>query len=217
MDTIRNKSKAHTQYRLSNGKRVPSVTTILGMIAKPELYRWHNKMGLDGIDTNKYVDIAARAGTCCHAMIEAYMSGKTFDPSDFTKDEQDMADNGMIKFLDWEAHHIIQPIANELVLVSEKNGYGGTIDCYCVLDGKKTLLDFKTSKTIYDSHLYQLSAYKELLLENGYEVDDCRILRIGRDEYEGFEDRAMGDSTLYYKMFEYAKGLYDTKKQIDKL
>jgi hypothetical protein len=43
------KTKQHTIYKLADGSRVPGVTTIVGMKAKPQLIDWANRIGLEGI------------------------------------------------------------------------------------------------------------------------------------------------------------------------
>src|SRR5439155_21898181 len=55
------KVKAHVRYYTSKGEQVPGVTTILSVLNKPALVSWANRMGLQGIDTHKYVDEAARS------------------------------------------------------------------------------------------------------------------------------------------------------------
>ena len=57
------RGRVHTVYKTKDGKRVPGVTTILGVINKPALVRWANNLGLQGIDSTNYVDATARCGT----------------------------------------------------------------------------------------------------------------------------------------------------------
>ena len=44
-DKIKGISKAHTVYKLADGTRVPGATTITGLLNKPHLVRWANKIG----------------------------------------------------------------------------------------------------------------------------------------------------------------------------
>jgi hypothetical protein len=99
-------------------------------------------------------------------------------------------------------------------LISEKYGYGGTIDFLCYLDGVLTLVDFKTSKAIYDEMLLQLCAYVKLLQENGYDIKQAKILRIGRDESEGFEERTITKFTHRFKIFRHCLRIYQLKAQL---
>ena len=123
--SIANKSKQHTVYKLKDGTRVPGVTTVLNVLNKPALVPWANKMGLQGIDTTKYVDAAALAGTAAHAMIQAHLTGEVFDGTSYPQDLLSLAENGFIKYLDWEKGHKIEDVHSELQLVSERWRYGG--------------------------------------------------------------------------------------------
>ena len=51
---------AHTTYKNSKNEKLPSVTTVLSIINKPALMIWHNKMGLQGINTINYVSELAK-------------------------------------------------------------------------------------------------------------------------------------------------------------
>ena len=215
MDKLKSNAKSHNQrYKNKAGERVPGVTTFLGVLAKPALVPWANKLGLQGIDVSKYVDSLAGAGTCAHYMIECYLKREKPDLSNFTSNQIELAENSVLKFYDWEKKHTFEVIGSELVLISEKYQYGLTIDLYCKLDGKKTLIDFKTAKAIWPEMGIQLSAYKAGLEENGYEVEDARILRIGRDEVEGFEDRQITNLDKNFELFKHCVAVYNLQKEI---
>ena len=57
--TIIDRSKQHGPYLLKDKTRVPGVTTITGILDKPALKTWANKIGLQGIEIKKYVDSLA--------------------------------------------------------------------------------------------------------------------------------------------------------------
>jgi len=205
---VSNRYKPHQKYYLRDGTEVPGVTTVLGVMAKPALIRWANQQGLKGIDTTKYVDSMAAVGTLAHAMIEAHLTGETADTSDYSHNQIDLAENAVLSYLSWEKGHDLRVIRTEAQLVSEDYRFGGTIDCYGVLDGVPTLVDFKTSKAIYDEHLYQVSAYAALLEEHDYVVDRIMILQVGRDETEGFSTRTLDDWTHEFHIFQCSLNLY---------
>lgn len=213
-DKLRTASKAHTIYKTGDGTRVPGTTTITGLLAKPFLITWANRLGLAGIDSTKYRDEAADIGTLAHAMIQAHLQREEMDLAHYSPLQVDLASNAVLSYLEWEKQHSLELILCEVPLVSDKNLYGGTIDCYCKLNGEYTLLDFKTGKAIYDEFFVQLAAYKELLVEHGYRVDKCRILRIGRDETEGFEERAISETDKYFGIFESLLRIYGLKKEL---
>lgn len=214
-DKIKGVSKAHTVYKLADGKtRVPGTTTITGLLNKPYLVKWANNLGLEGIDSSTYTDEAAKTGTLAHAMVQAHLQNEQLDMNQFSKVQIDLAENALISFFEWKSRHEIEPIKCEVPFVSETLKYGGTIDCYCLLDGKPTLLDFKTGKAIYEEYFVQLAAYRNLLEEQGLPVERCQILRIGRDETEGFEERAVTDTRKYFEIFRNLLNVYYLKKDL---
>ena len=213
-DKLKGISKAHTVYKLADGTRVPGTTTITGLLNKPQLVRWANQLGLEGIDSSTYTDEAAKIGTLAHAMVQAHLQRDELDMNQFSKVQIDHAENSLISFFEWKSRHKIEVIDCELPMVSEELKYGGTIDCYCFLDGVPTLLDFKTGKAIYEEYFVQLAAYKNLLEEQGHIVERCEILRIGRDETEGFEERHVTDTSKYFEIFKSLLNVYYLKKEL---
>jgi len=208
------KSRAHIIYKLGDGVRVPGVTTVLSILNKPALVKWANNLGLQGIDSSKYRDEMADIGTLAHKMILDYFNNAETDTADYSESQIDLSENCLLSFWEWAKGHKIEVIMAEAQLVSSGYGYGGTIDCFCKLDGVPTLLDFKTGKAIYPEMFYQLAAYKELLVESLDVVDSCRILRIGRDENEGFEERLVTDTSKHFEIFKHCLAIYNLKKEI---
>lgn len=213
-DKLKKISKAHTVYKTSEGKRVPGATTITGLLNKPYLIPWANRLGLEGIDSTKYRDEAAEIGTLAHEIIQAHLQGQEMDYSEYGTLQKDLAENSVLSYLEWEKRHKIEPILLEKAMVSDKNEYGGTVDCYCLLDGEPTLIDFKTGKAIYDEYFVQTAGYAELLKEHGYEVKKIIILRIGRDNTEGFETRTVTDYSRYYNIFRNLNEIYKIKREL---
>lgn len=205
---------AHPKPRFADGTTGPSVTGVLGELAKPALYIWNNQMGLKGIDTRKYVDEKAKAGTLAHAMILADLADIHPDWKEYEPYVIDQAENSFLKWIDYKKRHAIEPIFMERSMVSEKYRYGGILDLYCRLDGALALLDFKTSKAIYDEMWYQVAAYKQMLIEAGLEVEECHILQIGRDETEGFNTQMRKNLDTEFEIFKHALGIYYAKRKL---
>lgn len=216
------KAKAHTIYKTSKG-RVPGVTTITGVLAKPALVPWANKLGLQGVEVAKYVDDLAEIGTLAHYMIECHVKNQIVvneiikpDLSDYSKNQIDSAETSFLKYLDWENKNDVKYIASELQLVSENHQYGGQVDIYAEVNGKKTLIDIKTCKAIYSDHYLQVGGgYAILLEENGYKVDDVRIVRVGRSEEEGHEaeDKQVPLIDVNKKKFLLCREIYELNKK----
>ena len=214
------RAKPHTIYRTANGKRVPGVTTVLGVISKPALVKWANNLGLQGIDSSAYVDETARVATLAHEMIQEYLGGPAWDRDAYDAGQVDLAENAVLSFFEWERQtgHRMKTEKIELPLVSEINRYGGTIDWYGLIDGRHWLVDVKTSKALWPEHVFQVAAYWMLLNENGLAVDGVRLLRVGRTEDEGFDDHVIGARQLNaaYKVFISALHLYRAKTEYEK-
>lgn len=210
------KTKIHTIYKLASGDRVPSVTTILGILNKPALLDWAWKCGCDGLDYKAVRDDAAGVGTLAHYLILCHLKGEKPDTSEYSAQDIDRAENCLIKFWDWQKGHNIEPIMVETPLISEEYGFGGTIDFFGRVDGANTLIDFKTGKAIYPEFAYQVAAYCQLLIEHDESIFNCdvRILRIGRNEDEGFEERILGNLNRAWQIFLNCLNIYKLQKEI---
>ncbi len=209
------KVKAHTRYRLADKTIVPGVTTVLGLHAKPQLIQWANKMGLKGIDTNLYVDDKAAIGTLAHAMITDKLTKQETNTEDYSANQIDTAENSVLSFWSWEKEHPIEEVFFvERPLVSETHRFGGTLDIYAKINGQREIIDLKTGSGIYDEALWQVSALKKLLEENGFSVDVCRIVNIPRSEDESFLDKVCSErqTETGWKIFANLLNVYELKK-----
>jgi hypothetical protein len=210
------KVKAHTIYRTADGEKVPGVTTVLQVLNKPALVKWANNLGLQGIDCNKFRDKMADIGTLAHLVVLDYFKGEQSDYSEYSKDDIDKAENCLISFYSWVKENNVEPLAVETQIISELYRYGGTIDLYCLLNGIPTLVDFKTGKAIYEEMFIQVAAYRQLLEEASRPLKQARILRIGREENEGFEDHKISGLEDYWEIFYHTLRIYNLKNKLKK-
>jgi len=182
------KLKIHQSYKNKKGEKVPSVTQILSILSKPALIHWAWDLGVKGIDYRKYRDDKADIGTLTHQRILAHLSESEVDLSQYPQDQIQKSSICFQKYLDWEQGKNMMKHYLEEPMVSEKYGFGGTPDALVFVNGELTLMDFKTSKSIYKEYFYQLGGYAVLVSEVlEYKPEQYMILRIGRDEDEGFE------------------------------
>ena len=215
-------AKTHTIYRLEDGTRVPGTTTITGVMDKPALVKWANGLGLKGIDSTKYVDELATIGTLAHYMIECHCRNMKPDLGNYTPNQIGLAENSYIKWMYWADSVGFVPIHNELILVSEKYRFGGTLDVVGKLAKRNNitaLVDVKTCRAIYGEAKTQVAGgYKILAMENGIDLGATLITRVGRSEDEGFEEINISDyeCTLHQKRFLICRELYDINAQINK-
>ncbi len=207
------RSKTHQRYYNKDGKLLPGVTTILGVLNKPALVPWANNLGLAGINVREYVDILATVGKIGHDMICCHNKGVKFEANGERADLIDKAENCFLSYLSWEKQHKVEPILCEAALVSELYGFGGTLDMLANVDGIPTIVDYKTGKAIYPEHIYQVAAYRQLVIENSeYITNAVRILQIGRDESEGFSEKVVTDTTREWTLFEHCLAIYQLQK-----
>jgi hypothetical protein len=211
-------SKINTRviFKDDKGNRLPSVTKVLGILDKPALVRWAWNLGMQGVDYTKVRDQAGIIGTITHYLIMCHLKKIEPDLSEYAPENIDKAGQCLIKYLNWESEHTIKPILTEEPLVSNIFGYGGIVDCLAELDGELALIDYKTNKAIYIESFYQLGAYSQLLLENEHKIVNSRILRIGRSELEGFEQKVIENMTDFWDLFYHCLQVYNLKQKIEK-
>ena len=217
------KAQAHVRYKLADGTIVPGTTTVTGILDKPALVVWANRLGLEGIDSSKYRDSAAVVGTLAHYLAECDLRGEKPDVSEYSPADVEKAENSLIKFWEYRDEHHLEPILVEGQLVSQAHRYGGTVDLYGKRDGILSLIDLKTGKPnprtgtgIYPEMMLQVTAYHQLLIENGHPVEQVFILRIGRDETEGFEERKVDRLDVRWEIFKHCLGIYYLQKKLGK-
>lgn len=208
------KTKVHTQYKLNNGTRVPSVTTVIGILAKPALIHWSWKCGLRGDDYKAIRDQAGEVGTLAHQMILADLKGEEVDTSEYAFTQVESAKHCYSAYLEWRKERGLEPILLETPLVSETLMYGGTPDYYGYLDGTLVLMDYKTGG-VYQEAFIQTVAYRELLVENGYApAEKIIILGIPRNEGEKFQEITWTNFDPCWEMFKHLRAAYELQKQI---
>lgn len=153
----------HKDYLTTDGKKLPSVTTILKVMNKPELVEWANMMGYKRQSVRKILDESAIIGTLVHYMIEQKCKKKPV-PLYLNKlaPEPDVVLHCFKLFKNWyKDYGKPKFLYNELRL--QNNEIGGCIDSICKIGDDYILLDFKTSKKIYPSMFLQIAGYYILL------------------------------------------------------
>lgn len=163
---------------------VPRVTEILSaMLHEQYLMDWANSMGL--YKHLKYQDIlteAADIGTATHKAIELYLSeGKELDESALPNNMSYAVHFAFNSFLEWWI--IIKKTDYEIIYQEHTlicRYFGGTLDLFIKINGKKYIVDFKTSNHSSYKHFLQLSAYRYMLEEEGENVDGVIILMLDK-------------------------------------
>lgn len=163
-------------YANDNGGWVPSVTTILEAYPKPyQLIQWLKEQGENA---DKIRDAAGKRGSNVHGLTEMYDNGHTVNLlSEDGNPMYSLSEWGMFeRYIDFSQRFKPQHLLIEQNIVG--NEYAGTIDRVTTLDGKKYIIDIKTSNVIAKSYWLQLAAYERLLNNVGIYVDGTAILHL---------------------------------------
>lgn len=158
----------HRKY-YHDGMEVPSCTSIVKLLDKPELVSWANYLGFKRINSKTLLEEKAEFGTHCHHLFDQYFSGAI------------MSANGSDEFLNKSEYRLLIYKFRKVEIFFEKMGievlntelpmegstYGGTLDLLAYNRRKDQLMifDLKTSKNAYQSHWMQLMGYVQLLEE----------------------------------------------------
>lgn len=143
---------------------------------------------------------ASEIGTQVHARIEWELRTALKQDAGKRPKLSDPAQWALMAWEDWAKEVRLEPIYIEQVVYSLHYGYAGTMDLYAKVEGRPTVIDFKTGKAIYaESHL-QNAAYQIALYEMGHApVTGGLIVRLPKvDTDPEFEVQAVapGDDLL---------------------
>lgn len=159
----------HGRY-LYRGVSYPRVTSILNVIAKPGIEAWKNKVGPKEAD--RIADTARVLGTQVHAAAERAASAF---PEPYTEPDVELA-VFIEPYMNWLGTYVKDIVATERFIYHERLVYAGTADLIADLkDGRRALVDLKTSNSMDGTYRLQCSAYL-LALKEMDEPVDCRII-----------------------------------------
>lgn len=179
--TVKFDEKQHKYF--VKDREIPSVTTITGMIHKPALMYWsancagdyvEDKLApgkaLDEVQINELAEGARKAhthqgskattiGSIVHDFAEDYMTARKLAMEEPPMPVNEKAQKSVNQFLDWVSEIDIKPYETEQICFHTSHDYAGTYDLLAEIDGKLTVIDYKTSKAIYDEYWMQVAAY----------------------------------------------------------
>ncbi|GAA1064687.1 hypothetical protein [Streptomyces asiaticus] len=175
--------------------KVPGVTSIVGMLPKDFLTFWAAKVSAEAAVDNwdivsqliqrdpagaidylknthrRQTKAASDLGSAAHDLFERLARGESVNPRYVHADVKPHL-HWFREFLDE-----VQPefIHLEETVWSDTYQYAGSFDAIARIDGETVVLDWKTSKAVYDSVALQLSAYRYadriIRAEDGESVD----------------------------------------------
>ena len=213
------KTKAHTAYKLKNGKRVKGVTTILSNLGwnKNVLVAWARRTALAGDDPDAVLKEAGAIGTLAHYLCECDIKGEEPELDDYSAEQIEKAENAFLGYLEWKKMTKPKYEAIELKMVSEKYKVGGTADFVARINNSLVLGDIKTSKGIYPEMTCQLAAYRKMYLEiqPKAKIESAMILKLDKNS-GAFSHHFVGKSQLDWgwKVFEHCMALEELHKEL---
>lgn len=144
---------------------------------------------------------AAAIGTQVHEWCEEYINAKPKDRKTLALPEEERALNGVTAFLSWVNTHKVKFIDTEKLVYSKKHDYVGLLDLKAIVDGKLTLVDFKTSKGVYPEYYIQVSSYLKADEEEcGDKYDGAMILHFDKETGD-FGTYEVPDVNTHFKAF----------------
>ena len=174
-----------------DGKPLTGCTTVLGVIAKPNLIQWaaneavnfvRNEWKSDVIYSQEAIELILNKAKTAHRRKKEEAGQKGADVHAVIEDIIKFAikeDEGMImmnthetpqvrNFIEWAIENKIKFLESEKKVYSQKHWTAGTADFTCLINGRKWIGDIKTSSGIYDrTPMAQTAAYRMMLEEMG--------------------------------------------------
>ena len=168
--------------RKMDPKPLVSVTSVLQVLAKPELEAWKIEQGITAAltlprlpdeptdafairvvkDMNAEVDTAADFGRTIHRAIEAHLTGDMPALQALPESVTPWLD----EFIKWQNSVQLTVHSTELVVMNKGKGYAGRMDLYGEIGGiGEAVCDFKSQRVkngkpaFYDEWALQLAAY----------------------------------------------------------
>ena len=136
-----------------------------------------------GFAFHKSLKRSQDTGLTAHAACEHWARvqlGEAVGPGPPLTDEA--AQVAFMSFQDWAKEADLRPHAAETRLCSLQHKFAGTADLIATVNGHPTLIDFKTSKAIYTTHLLQCCAYHVAHEEMGRgKLDGALVVRLPKD------------------------------------
>ena len=165
-------------YVTPEGKKYPSITTVLSGRNNEGILRWRQSVGSEV--ANNIMRGAAKRGTAVHTLVENYLNNEELS-------KQDVLPVALFTLLKPELDNINNIRIQEGGLYSDFYGVAGRVDCVAEYKGVLSVIDFKTSRQEkkeewIENYFIQGAAYCEMYEEQfGVPVERVVILIVTED------------------------------------
>jgi hypothetical protein len=126
-------------YVTPEGKKYPSITTVLNLLNEDHLKEWRKNVGDQ--EAERVSRVAAKRGDTAHTIVEHYLDNKPLKSSDYMP-------NAWASFLSIKKaldKRLGAIYLQEKPLYSDHLGVAGRVDLVADFDGKRSIVDLKTS------------------------------------------------------------------------
>lgn len=174
------------KYVTPNGKRYPSVTTILQPYSIEKVMEWRQRVG-DEV-ANKVAAKASRRGTNLHSICEKYLLNEMTDMQ--YKMMMPHIKQLFVQLKPQLDQHIGKIYCLEQALYCDNLRIAGRVDCIAEWKGKLSVIDFKSSTRMKQeenigNYFMQCAAYAQMFEGiTGQPINDL-VVAIGVEEGEG--------------------------------
>ena len=165
-------------YVTPEGKKYPSITTVLSGRNNEGLVKWRESVGSEV--ANNIMRGAAKRGTAVHTLVENYLNNEELS-------KQDVLPVALFTLLKPELDNINNIRIQEGGLYSDFYGVAGRVDCIADYKGVLSVIDFKTStkekkEEWVENYFIQGAAYCEMYEERfDQPIDRVVILIVTED------------------------------------
>lgn len=132
--------KSGRTYTTPEGKKYPSITTVLSLKSREAIQRWREQVGEE--EANRITAQAGRRGTAVHTIAEDYLNNK----DDWKKGVMPSNLHSFLQIKPILDKNVNNIWAQEVPLYSDKFRLAGRVDCIAEYDGELCIIDFKTSR-----------------------------------------------------------------------
>lgn len=146
-------------YVTPEGKKYPSITTVLSVRGKEAIYEWRRRVGEE--EANRITRHACARGTALHTIAEKYLNNEL---DIYKKDEMPHVVALFRSIQPILDNNIGRVVMQERPLYSDHLGIAGRVDLIAEYEGKLSVIDFKTSKRVktreeISNYFVQAAAY----------------------------------------------------------
>lgn len=227
--------KKHAYYWVEKDYFIPGVTSTLGILDKPALIPWAASMASGYIQDNlpenadksqiaevckkakthyrDFTDKAADIGTEVHLYAQNLFKGEPIQVPD-----NSLVINGVQALHTWLNENQVQPIDVEQIVFSKSAFFAGMVDLLAGVNGKLSLVDFKTGKDIYREHRIQTAGAYRFAWEEEHQEQIEQVIIVNTNKLTGIPKIEIIDDPselqLYADIFLRTKSLNDLLKKL---